>query len=190
MSRQYDVHTAEFKARVVAQYRPGVRGCGFAALAKRFLIKSPSTVHEWVKHSDGSVHSLEKKSGGNRKRKLSELESKQYVEEPILEANAEGRAIHYREVWNGAVKATRVDVSFRTIRRYGKEIHDMSDKSTTRKLTIEGMNNNYFTSLATIAELELSMSGFWLGRKRRVLEWYRERATQASTCGAGATHLH
>ena len=52
-----------------------------------------------------------------------------------------GKGVSYRDVEKHVHKRTRIDVSGRTIRRYGHDDFNITDKRTTRRLTIEGENS-------------------------------------------------
>ncbi len=39
MVHKYDKYTSHFKHNLLQEYRPGIFGCGFKVLAKRFKIK-------------------------------------------------------------------------------------------------------------------------------------------------------
>lgn len=135
VNEHYD---APFKQRVLEEYKPGVRGCGFEALAARFKVKNAQSISDWHRVWDGSVESLERKKGSGRKRKLTDKESKAHIKDFVDNANREGKVVTYADVHTEVKEKTGKDVSLSTVRRIGRKDHGLSFKSTTRKYDIEG----------------------------------------------------
>ena len=128
------------KRRVVESYQPGVRGAGARAVAKQFGLSSHQLVLNWAKQFDGSDESLTKKHAGGRKRKLTHEESREHVEEFIAKRYRIGKAVSYADVHNEVKDAPVSDASLRTILRYGLKDHNITDKTTSRRLEIEGID--------------------------------------------------
>lgn len=141
MPGQYNQYTAWFKQHVLQCYQPGVRGHGAAAVAHKFELPSHSLVLRWAAKAREPGGSLEHKPGAGRKRKLSHDEAEEHVKDFIVDRNREGKAVSYDDVARELHKRGRVDVSVRTLRRYGRKDFNITDKLTTRKLAIEGRNS-------------------------------------------------
>ena len=77
-------YSAAFKERVVREYQPGVRGQGFAALAKRFkvenLVLAPKLVQSWWRKWNAGGRTLEAlESGAGRRSILTENEKQKHI---------------------------------------------------------------------------------------------------------------
>jgi len=71
MVHKYDKYTSHFKHNLLQEYRPGIFGCGFKALAKRFKIKGGhKLIMRWYHQWDGTVESLNHKTKGHRRRTM------------------------------------------------------------------------------------------------------------------------
>jgi hypothetical protein len=69
MKSNYNSYTSIFKHNVLEESRPGVYGCGFKSLAKRFKVKGGHTlIMRWYRQWDGTVQSLNRKSRDGRPR--------------------------------------------------------------------------------------------------------------------------
>jgi hypothetical protein len=77
MEIKSDKYTPHFMHTVLQQYTRGVRGYGFAALAKKNSIKGGrQLVSYWYKKWDGTESSLSKQSGGDKRSILTPKEKK------------------------------------------------------------------------------------------------------------------
>jgi len=124
-------YTPEWKQHVLEHYCAGVRGCGFGALAARFDVAGgESTVRGWHKQWDGSIESLQHKSGAGRPRILTEQQVQQHIVQPIRRSNRLHRAVHYQPIRADLIAATGKQPSERTVRRYG---HDAAIKEQRTK---------------------------------------------------------
>jgi hypothetical protein len=141
MAGQYNQYNAWFRHHVVAAYQPGVRGHGARAVAQQFDLPTHTLVLQWAKNKSQPVESFERKHAGGRKRKLSPRAAQRYIKDFIDAKNRKGKAVSYKDVENNLHKRMRVDVSGRSIRRYGHDDFNITDKLTTRKLAIEGENS-------------------------------------------------
>ena len=65
MENSYEEYSPHLKHTILLQYKPGVRGSGFRALAKKYSVKGGhKLVSSWYSKWDGSESSLKKDSGG------------------------------------------------------------------------------------------------------------------------------
>lgn len=114
--------SAEAKHHILLEYAAHDSSRSFAALACRHNIKGGrEAVRQWHLRWDGTAASLERKAGTGKARILSREQVQQYVRTPILRANRAHRSIHYPTVAEQLRSATGVNVSDRTVRRYGNE---------------------------------------------------------------------
>jgi transposase-like protein len=164
MAAGYQRYSPEWKQSVLEECEPGTLHAGFAALARRHHISDRSLVQKWYKRWDGTKESLEKKTRPNRERKLTEEESAEHVLGVVEQCNREGRVAHYDAVQKKVKHATGKDVSLRTLRRYGKRDHRITEKQTTRKLAREGTNpSSRFLFLAHV--FVCCVLGIWFCRE-------------------------
>ena len=132
-------YSPAFKEKVVREYEKGVRGKGFAALAKRF--KVPKSVIEdwWEKWGAGSrtVDAFEDQAGGDRRSILEEREKERYILDFVSHKNSKRKAVNYSDVTKNLrkrvkrLKNTDEEVLLRIVQRIGKEEMNLSWKETT-----------------------------------------------------------
>ncbi len=114
--------SAEAKHEILLDYVPRTVTRSFTALALRHAVKGGrETLRQWYARWDGTAASLQRKAGTGKARILSRGQVQQYVRAPILRANRAHRSIHYSTVAEQVRGSTGVNVSDRTVRRYGKE---------------------------------------------------------------------
>ena len=114
--------SAEVKHAILLEYTPRSATHSFAALAARHAVEGGAdVVRHWHDRWDGTLQSLEEKQRAGRPRALSSEQVEEYIRAPIAAANAVHRAVHYPTVAAEAREATGVEVSLRTVQRYGKE---------------------------------------------------------------------
>jgi transposase len=115
-------YTSIFKHNVLEEYRPGVYGCGFKSLAKRFKIKGGhKLIMDWYRQWDGTVESLDRRYKGGRPRTLTTNEVKHYVLDFVNMMNSQHKPVNYRMVQSNVEAALNKMVPLSTIQRYGKE---------------------------------------------------------------------
>lgn len=115
-------YTPQCKHTILSHYRAGERGCGFAALARRFAVQGGARViSRWHERWDGTPQSLQHKKGAGRPRALSKREVQQHVHTPILRANRAHKAVHYSALLPPLQQKTGKELTLRTLQRYGKE---------------------------------------------------------------------
>jgi hypothetical protein len=114
--------SADAKHHILLEYSCGVKGSGFKALAARHGIKDGATLLSFWHHRwNGTPQSLEEKAHSGRLRALSSAQVHRHVAAPIRNANRAARAVSYTALLPQVQAATGVDVSLRTLQRYGKE---------------------------------------------------------------------
>jgi len=114
--------SAEAKQHILLEYTPGVRGCGFKALAARHGIAGGATLlSAWYRRWNGTVQSLEEEQRSGRPRALSSAQVRRHIAAPIRAANRAARAVAYPTLLTQVQTATDSNVSLSTIKRYGKE---------------------------------------------------------------------
>jgi transposase len=114
--------TPQHKHNILTHYCAGVRGSGFAALARRFAVKGGAgVILRWHVRWDGTPASLQEQPRSGRPRTLSRAEISRHVRAPLLAANRAHRAVHYTTLLPAVRAKTGKELSLRTLRRYGKE---------------------------------------------------------------------
>lgn len=121
-------YTPHFMHTVLQQYARGVRGYGFAALAKKNSIKGGGQlVSYWYKKWDGTESSLTKQSGGDVRSILTPKEKKKHIGEFVAK-RSKVEAATYPEVKKNVERKTKKAPSLRTVQRLGKSLKITSKK--------------------------------------------------------------
>ena len=132
------------KHKILTEYRPRSRTHNFSALATTYGIRGGHmTISKWHHKWDGTPSSLEYRRGGGRKVKLNSKQVQQYITKPIRKANQDHVAIHYPQLLDTIKEKTHVDVSLRTIQRYGEKKEGIKGKRTSKKTEKECKNIYY-----------------------------------------------
>jgi transposase len=114
--------TAEAKHHILLEYAPHDATRSFAALARRHAVKGGRRVLlRWHTRWNGTAASLEEKPRTGRPRALSRAQVQQHVRAPILRSNRAFRTVKYTKLLPQVQASTGVEVSRRTLQRYGKE---------------------------------------------------------------------
>jgi hypothetical protein len=123
-------YTAAHKQSILTHYQAGVRGAGFAALARRFAVQGGAgVIQRWHAQWDKTVQSLEEKPRPGRPRVLSKTQVTRHVAAPIRNSNRAARVVRYGRLLPQVQAATGTNVSLRTLQRYG---HDEAEGRQTR----------------------------------------------------------
>ena len=139
----YNQYPPRFIHAILKQYKPGVRGSGFKALASRYNIKGGhKLISSWYAKWDGTISSLTKQSGGDRRSILTPEEKKKYVYDFIVK-KSKTEAATYQEVQRNVEKKTGKAPKPRTIRDYG-EAAKITSKKRKRVLKSQGMKTPLF----------------------------------------------
>ena len=144
-------YSPAYKQRVVREYKKRVRGKGFRALGKRFLIPH-SLIRKWWNKWEASgrtVDAFEDLAGGDRRSLLSEREKKRYIHDFVSHKNALRQAVDYVDVINNLrkrlrrLKNTDEQTLQRIVQRIGKEEMNISWKKTTNTLESDESQERY-----------------------------------------------
>lgn len=139
---KYKIYSPEEKQKILQEYQPKVRGKGFKALATRFKIKGGhKAIRFWYKRWNGSVDSLRKLSGGDRRSIFTDKEKKVHIKKFIDKA-AQSDPVTYPEVKNNVELKTGKVASLTTVKKIGKQLNE-SSKKTKEVLESQGIAN-YF----------------------------------------------
>jgi hypothetical protein len=146
MDNSYEEYPPHLKQTILLQYKKGVRGSGFRALAKKYDIKGGhKLVSSWYSKWDGSESSLKKSSGGDRRSILTSKEKKRHVGD-FIEKRAKKEAVTYPEVKKNVELKTRKRPALRTVNDYGKAFN-ITSKKRRRMLKSEGIFFTIFSML-------------------------------------------
>jgi transposase len=133
LSRYYD---AVFKQRVVEYYLQNQPNLSFRYVANIFQIKGGhATVKRWFDRYNGTVSSLQQRYRSGRPPILNKQKINQYITEPIRSYNRRSHTIDYRQITNYVRQKTNINVSLRTVERYGKNAGIKPMKSIKRTYT-------------------------------------------------------
>ena len=122
---QYDPH---LKQTILQQYKKGVRGHGFQALATKYGIKGGAPlVKYWHSQWDGTESSLMKQSGGDHCSILTPKEKKSHIFAFVNKKRKVDAPI-YAEVKKNVEKKTKKVLTLRTVQRSGKALGITSKK--------------------------------------------------------------
>jgi hypothetical protein len=139
---------------ILLQYKPGVRGNGFRALATKFRIKGGhKLISSWYSKWDGTELSLEKQSGGDKRSILTPKERKKHIYD-FVDKKSKSEAVKYTEVKKNVEKKTNKRPALRTVQRNGKSLGITSKK---RKRTLKSQG---FFSFFFVLSFSLSFSSF------------------------------
>jgi len=112
---------AELKQHILTQYASQPSSHSFSSLAATIEGGiSPSTVRNWYHQWDGTQQSLVHKKGAGRPRLLNKAQVNSYIRTPIRNKNRSHHAASYTQLLPSVQQKTGVDVSLRSLRRYGK----------------------------------------------------------------------
>lgn len=130
--------STETKHAILLEYAPHAPSRTFAALAARHSVKGGWRVlQRWHQQWDGTARSLQRKAGSGKQRLLNRAQISRHVRAPILAANRSHRAISYTQLLPAVQAKTGVELSVRTLRRYGKEEHGAKHKHTKKRTAAE-----------------------------------------------------
>jgi len=130
--------SAEAKHHILLEYAAHDTTRSFAALARRHGIKGGWRVlQRWHQRWDGTPASLQEQPRSGRPRVLSRAQISRHVRAPILAANRAHRAISYTQLLPDVRQKTGIDVSLRSLQRYGKEELGARDKHTKKRTADE-----------------------------------------------------
>ena len=137
--RTYQQYSAHTKHNILREYKRGVRGCGFHALAKKHHIHGGGqTVASWFQQWNGSPESLQKHTTCNKRRKLDDGEVQQHIRGFVETMNEQGDQVIYKDVKEHVEQETGQPMAYSTLARYGYKKAHISYKRTTCTLTTEG----------------------------------------------------
>lgn len=124
--------SAEAKHHILLEYATHDATRSFAALAHRHAVKGGAeVVRRWHERWDGTPASLDRKPGTGKARALSKAQVQQYIRTPILRSNRSHLAVKYTKLLPQVRARTGVELSLRTLQRYGKE--ELGARSTRGK---------------------------------------------------------
>lgn len=137
MEHSYEEYSPHLIQTILRQYKKGIRGHGFKALAKKYEIKGGHRlVSLWYAKWDGSESSLTKQSGGDRRSILTQKEKKKHVKD-FIEKSSKKEAVNYAEVKKNIELKTKKAPALSTVKDYGKSFN-ITSKKRKRVLKSEG----------------------------------------------------
>jgi hypothetical protein len=122
MKSTYNSYSSIFKHNVLEEYRPGVYGCGFKSLAKRFKIKGGhKLIMRWYRQWNGTVQSLDQKLKDGGPSTMTKSEVKHYLSDFVATMNSQHKPVNYKIVQLHIEDSLGKRVPLSDIQRYGKE---------------------------------------------------------------------
>ncbi|CAF1027512.1 unnamed protein product [Rotaria sp. Silwood1] len=119
LSRYYD---ASFKQRVIEYYLQNQPNLSFRFVAKFFHIHGDhATVKRWFDRYDGTILSLQQQMRSGRPQILNQEEIDQFITRVICSHNRMSRSIKYSKIMDLIHQKTKLNISTRTVQRYGKK---------------------------------------------------------------------
>ena len=98
-NNSYNQYPPRFIHTILKQYKTGVRGSGFKALASRYNIKGGhKLISAWYANWDGTIYSRTKQSGGDRRSILTPEEEKKICVYDFIVKKSKSEAATYQEV--------------------------------------------------------------------------------------------
>lgn len=134
---KYKIYSPDEKQKILQEHQPNVRGKGFKALATRFKIEGGhKAIRLWYKGWNGSVKSLRKLSGGDRRSIFTNKEKKVHIKKFIDKAS-QSDPVSYPEVKDNVERKTGKVASLTTVKKIGKQLNE-SSKKTKEALESQG----------------------------------------------------
>ncbi|CAF0985160.1 unnamed protein product [Didymodactylos carnosus] len=153
MTKGHETYTASFKNNVLQEYRRGIHGCGFKSLAKGCKIKGGHTlIAQWYRQWDGTIGSLERKSGGGRPRSMTKQEVTRYILNFVKRKNRQYKPVDYRTVQSHIDTSLHRKVPLSTIQRYGRKECGIKSKQTN-ELIPRDLDPGYWMEIANFRRL-------------------------------------
>lgn len=150
MSTKYTSYSPNFIHNVLLQYRKGVKGYGFAALAKKNNIKGgKQMVSYWYSKWDGTESSLTKQSGGDTRSILTDKEKKTHIRDYVVK-KSKVEAATYREVKKNVETKTKKSLSLTTVKRGGKS-QNITSKKRKRVPKSQGLFHSVFSIFSSLS---------------------------------------
>ena len=144
MEHSYEESPPHLIQTILCQYKKGVRGHGFKALATKYGVKGGhKLVSSWYSKWDGSESSLKKQSGGDRRSILTEKEKKKHVRDFIVKSSKK-EAVTYPDVKKNVESKTKKALGLTTVKDYGKSFN-ITSKKRKRVLKSEGFASFYIS---------------------------------------------
>ena len=138
--RGYQEYSADTKHFILTQYKRGVRGCGFHALAIKYGVPSGArTVENWYSMWDGTPASLQKHTTSHKRRRLKPGEVQQHIRQHVIDMNREGTCVKYKDVKKNVEEKTGAPIAYSTLKQYGYKEANISWKRTSCTLNADGM---------------------------------------------------
>lgn len=133
-----------FKLKILSEYKPGVAGCGFLALAKRYGITT-STLRGWYNQKDKlnsivlnrnkSIGSVCRVTGGGRKREFPEIED--MLVKWVKERNQQGLRVTGKYVQKMGIQyAAERSVNFKASSGWFSNFMGRHGLTTRRETTV------------------------------------------------------
>ena len=133
LSRYYD---PTFKQRVVEYYLKNKPNVSFRFVGDLFQIKGGHvTVKRWCDRYNGTIASLEQWHRSGRPSILNKQQVNELIIKVVRSHNHLSRPINYVEIANSVRQTTDVNISLRTVRRYGQKSGVKSKKTIKRTYT-------------------------------------------------------
>lgn len=130
------------KHHILLEYSRDDTTRSFTVLAARHSIAGGWRVLlRWHQRWDGTPQSLQRKAGSGKQSALSRVHISRHVRAPILAANRAHRAISYTQLLPTVRAKTGVELSLRTLQRYGKEGHGAKHKHSKKRTAAESECN-------------------------------------------------
>jgi hypothetical protein len=130
--------SAETKHHILLEHEFYSRDRSFRALADRHGVEGGKrTLQGWFARWDGSPESLEHRPGAGRPRLMPEAIVNEHVKQVIQDANRSHTAIHYPEIAQRVEEITGIEVSARTMRRYGHDDLGARQQATQKRTSEE-----------------------------------------------------
>jgi hypothetical protein len=128
MEAQYSQYEPHLIQTILQEYKKGVRGHGFQALANKYEIKGGARlVRYWHSKWDGTESSLLKQSGGDTRSILTPREEKIHIYN-FVNRKSKVEAVTYPEVQENVELKTGKEIALSTVKTHGKSLKISSKK--------------------------------------------------------------
>lgn len=149
-------HLTPFEKHIILKsYTNHPTHATLSSIARDFCISGgASTIKKWLNQWNGTVQSLQRKSGSGRPKLLTSTQVKDYITQPIRNKNRSYKTVHYTELQSSIQHKTGKEVSLRSIQRYGKQELAIKHKQT-KKRTADERNHIHHITMPTHLSVRL-----------------------------------
>jgi transposase len=137
--------SAEQRHHILTAYTPNSRNNSLRALSIQYgLAADGRTIKRWLKRWDGTVASLQDRKSSGRPRLLTPTLVHNHIRQPIIASNRSHVRVSYTDIHNRIRERNPVQISLRSVRRYGQVVVGARQLRTRRQSVDERKHTRFF----------------------------------------------